>query len=85
VPFLACVMVTVPANTFIAALPTDRMPAVLAPEDWGKWLGDEEATPGEVKACLKTVEDVRWTVTREERAAKTSRRKPTVADPTGRD
>jgi len=30
----ACVMVTMPANQLIATLPTDRMPAVLADEDW---------------------------------------------------
>ena len=83
-PLFACVMVTVPANALIAALPTDRMPAVLAPQDWGKWLGDEPAAPADVKACLKTVEGVRWTMSREERAAR-PRARPTVRDPVGRD
>ena len=76
----ACVMVTVPANQLIATLPTDRMPAVLADEDWEMWL---HGTPDEAKACLKTVEGVRWAMTKEERAATTKRRKPTISDPTG--
>ena len=78
----ACVMTTVPANALIAALPTDRMPAILAPEDWAIWLGEEPAGHDRIKACLKTTEGVRWTMTPEQRAAK-PRRKPTVADPGG--
>ena len=39
-PMDACVMATVPANQLIATLPTDRMPAVLADEDWETWLGE---------------------------------------------
>ena len=31
-------------------------------------LGDEPAPEGEIRACLKTVEGVRWTMRREERA-----------------
>jgi putative SOS response-associated peptidase YedK len=82
-PLLTCVMVTVAANQLVARLPTDRMPAVLAPEDWAKWLGEEPASPAEVKACLKTVEDVRWTMTREERTKTAKRDKPIVSSPTG--
>ena len=37
-PMLACVMATVPPNKLIAEI-TDRMPAILEPEDWAKWLG----------------------------------------------
>ena len=84
-PMLACVMVTVPANALIASLPTDRMPAILDNDDWAKWLGQEPATPGEVKACLKTQEGVRWTMTKEERVAKAPRRKPGASNPTGLD
>jgi putative SOS response-associated peptidase YedK len=76
-------MVTVPANTLLTGLPTDRMPAVLAPEDWAVWLGEQPASAAEVKACLKTVDDVRWTMTREERARSARRAKPMVSDPTG--
>jgi putative SOS response-associated peptidase YedK len=83
VAMLACVMVTVAANRLLEGLPTDRMPAVLAPEDWAIWLGEEEASPDAVKACLRTVEDVRWTMTREQRAASARRARPTVSDPAG--
>jgi len=82
-PFFCCVLVTVPANQLIASLPTERMPAFLAPEDWAVWLGEKAATVDEVKACLKTVGGVRWTMTREQKAAKQPRGKPTVNDPTG--
>ena len=80
---LACVMVTVAANRLLEGLPTDRMPAVLAPEDWATWLGENEAAPEAAKACLRTVEDVRWTMTREQRAAGARRARPTVSDPAG--
>jgi len=46
-------------------------------------LGAEPASLDELKACLKTVEGVRWTMTKEERTAKTKRQKPTVSDPGG--
>lgn len=79
----ACVMVTVPANSLIATLPTDRMPAVLAEKDWPTWLG-EVGSAADAKACLKTVEGVQWTMTKEERSAsKKPRSKPTVSDPGG--
>jgi putative SOS response-associated peptidase YedK len=81
---LACCLVTVPANRLIATLPTDRMPAFIAPEDWETWLGEKPGTVDEIKACLKTVEGVKWTMTKEERAtSKRPRQKPTVSDPEG--
>jgi putative SOS response-associated peptidase YedK len=85
VPMYACVLVTVPANKLISTLPTDRMPAFLAAEDWGKWLGEEEASVDELKACLRTAEGERWTMTKEERKAspKVKRRAPTAGDPGG--
>lgn len=88
-PWMACVMVTVPANALIRTLTTehaeaDRMPAFLAKDDWATWLGENGAPPEAAKACLKTVEGMNWTMTKEERAAsKTKRSKPTVRDPTG--
>ena len=78
-PLIAAVMATVPANTLIAALPTDRMPAVLAADDWPTWLGENGATAEAAKACLKTVEGVNWRMAPEDRP----RRKPTVREPTG--
>ena len=82
-PMLAAVMVTVPANRLVAGLPTDRMPAILAPQDWAAWLGEDGATAHDAKACLRTVEDVRWTMTREQRAGSARRARPTVAEPAG--
>jgi putative SOS response-associated peptidase YedK len=82
-PFFACVMVTAPANNLLSGLPTDRMPAILSPDDWAIWLGEEPASLEEVKACLKTVEDARWTMTPEERAKSAQRGKPTVSNPAG--
>ena len=78
----AAVMVTVPANALVDGLPADRMPALLAEADWAAWLGENGATPADAKACLKTVEGVRWTMAAEQRTA-AKRAKPTVADPLG--
>lgn len=39
--------------------------------------------PPAAKACLKTVERVRWTMMKEEKAATTKRKKATVSGPTG--
>jgi putative SOS response-associated peptidase YedK len=77
IQLIACVMVTVPANRMIAALPTDRMPAILEPGDWAKWIGEETASANELKAMLNTKEGVNWTMRREHRG------KATVQEPTG--
>jgi putative SOS response-associated peptidase YedK len=45
-------MVTVPPNDLIATI-TDRMPALIADADWGKWLGEEPASVDELKAMLQ--------------------------------
>lgn len=82
-PMFACVLVTVPANRLIATLPTDRMPAFLAPEDWAVWLGETPAGLDAVKACLKTVEGVRWTMAKEGKRGTVVRGRPVVSDPTG--
>ena len=82
-PFFACVLCTVPANALIATLPTDRMPAFLAAEDWEVWLGEKPASLEEVKACLKTVEGVRWTMAKEGKKGTVVRGKPVVSDPKG--
>ena len=82
-PLFACVLVTVPANRLIATLPADRMPAFLAPQDWAVWLGEEPANLESVKACLRTVEGVDWTMAREGKRGPVVRGKPVVSDPTG--
>ncbi len=76
-------MVTVPANTLISGLPTDRMPAILDPAAWSKWIGEEPATVDELKAMLKTVEGIKWRMNREEKKAASKRQKPTISDPSG--
>jgi putative SOS response-associated peptidase YedK len=48
-------MVTVPANRLIAAI-TDRMPAIVSPQHWAKWLGEEPASLEELKAILVPLE-----------------------------
>lgn len=82
-PLFACVIVTVAANSLLSGLPTDRMPGILTPQDWAIWLGEEPASLAAVKACLKTVDDARWTMTPEQRARSARRGKPTVSDPAG--
>ena len=57
---LTFAMVTVPANTLIGAI-TDRMPAVIRPDDWGKWLGETPAGVDEWKALLTPFEGD-WTM-----------------------
>jgi putative SOS response-associated peptidase YedK len=52
---LTFAMVTVPPNKLIATI-TDRMPAVLPPELWAKWLGEEPASPEELKGMLRPFE-----------------------------
>jgi len=59
------------------------MPAFLAPEDWTAWLGESGNDPVAAKAACKTREGVRWTMTKEERAATQKRSKPTPSDPGG--
>ena len=50
-PLESFAMVTTAANALIGTI-TDRMPAVIAPEHWGKWLGEEPARVDELKAIL---------------------------------
>jgi putative SOS response-associated peptidase YedK len=53
-------MVTVPPNRLIATI-TDRMPAIVPPENWAKWLGEEPASLAELKAMLVPFEGS-WTM-----------------------
>jgi putative SOS response-associated peptidase YedK len=61
-------MVTVPANALIGAI-SERMPAVIAAENWGKWLGEEQATLSELKGLLTPFEGS-WTMRPEEKPKK---------------
>jgi putative SOS response-associated peptidase YedK len=53
-------MVTVPPNRLIGTI-TDRMPAVIQPHQWGKWLGEEPASIRELKDMLAPF-DGDWTM-----------------------
>jgi hypothetical protein len=44
------------------------------------WL---HGKPDEAKACLPTMEGVRWSMTKEEKTVNTKRKKATVSDPRG--
>ena len=44
-------MITVPPNGLIGTI-TDRMPALLADDDWTKWLGEVPASIDELKTML---------------------------------
>lgn len=52
---LTFAMVTVAANTLISPI-TDRMPAIVSPEDWSTWLGEVPVSVDELKAILKPFE-----------------------------
>jgi putative SOS response-associated peptidase YedK len=68
-------MVTVPANRLIGTI-TDRMPAIVPPEHWAKWLGEEPASLEELKAILVPLEG-NWTM----RPEKPPRPKPSDDQP----
>jgi hypothetical protein len=60
------------------------MPAILAREDRATWLGENGNDPAVAKAACKSREGVRWTKTKEERAASKAKwSKPTASDPKG--
>lgn len=70
------IQVTTPANALISKI-TDRMPAILQPEDWATWLGERDASSAEVKAVLRTFDDnANWTMTEQEPTRKTKPQKP---------
>ena len=52
----SCTIITCPANRLIGAL-HDRMPVILEEKDWAKWLGEEAATPEQLKALLVPCKD----------------------------
>ena len=47
----SCTIITCAPNAVAGEL-HDRMPVILAPRDWSKWLGEEPATLDELKALL---------------------------------
>jgi putative SOS response-associated peptidase YedK len=75
-PLESFAMVTTAANALIGTI-TDRMPAVIAPEHWGRWLGEEPASVDELKAILKPFEGD-WDMEAAARAKSPSPKKPSA-------
>jgi putative SOS response-associated peptidase YedK len=75
-PLESFAMVTTAANALIGTI-TDRMPAVIAPEHWGKWLGEEPASVDELKAILKPYEGD-WDMEAAARAKSPAPKKPSA-------
>jgi putative SOS response-associated peptidase YedK len=48
----SCTIITSDANEDIASL-HNRMPVILAPDDWPRWLGEQPANEDELKGLLK--------------------------------
>ena len=57
----SCTILTCPANALVGTL-HDRMPVILAKEDWAKWLGEEPATPKALKALRVPYKDEALTI-----------------------
>lgn len=80
---LTFVQVTTPPNPLIARI-TDRMPAILQPDDWGLWLGEDRAPLAEVKAVLRTFDDDgNWEMTEQDKLRPKATAKP-KAEPKGK-
>ena len=75
-PLESFAMVTTAANALIGTI-TDRMPAVIAPEHWGRWLGEEPASVDELKAILKPFEGD-WDMEAAARAKSSAPKKPSA-------
>jgi len=75
-PLESFAMVTTAANALIGTI-TDRMPAVIAPEDWPKWLGEEQASVDDLKAILKPFEGD-WEMESAARAKSPAPKKPSA-------
>ena len=71
---LTFAMVTVPANKLIGTI-TDRMPAIVQPADWAKWLGEEPASVEELKAMLTPFEGD-WDMQPQQKTPPPARPKP---------
>src|SRR6266849_3400307 len=48
----SCTIITTTPNEVCAPI-HDRMPVIVAPEDYGKWLGEDEADPVRLLQMLK--------------------------------
>ena len=74
-PSYSFVMVTVSANKLIGTI-TDRMPAILQPDNWPEWLGEEQSSAEELKALLLPYEGDWDMATQEKTSTKTRKTQP---------
>jgi putative SOS response-associated peptidase YedK len=71
---LCFAIVTTPPNKLIGTI-TDRMPAIIQPESWAKWLGEEPAHEVELKSLLVPFEGD-WTMKAAEKNKPPTPKKP---------
>ena len=74
-------IVTAAPNALIAEL-HDRMPVILAPEDWPAWLGEKPADPERLKALLAPYpadDMVIWRV--DKRVGNANKKDPSLIEP----
>jgi putative SOS response-associated peptidase YedK len=50
-------IITTRPNAFMAGI-HDRMPVIVRPDDWARWLDPNPAEPGELRALLEPVEEL---------------------------
>jgi putative SOS response-associated peptidase YedK len=51
-PMRSCSMLTASPNALVAPV-HNRMPVIIGPEDWAKWLGEERATELDLRAMCR--------------------------------
>ena len=51
-PYVSCALVTTPANDEVSRL-HDRMPAIVAPDDWEEWLDPENRDVERLRGLLR--------------------------------
>src|SRR5262249_32790934 len=74
-------IVTTAPNALIAEL-HDRMPVILAPENWSAWLGEREADPEQLRSLLGPypAEDmIMWPV--DKRVGNVNNKDPSLIEP----
>lgn len=79
----SCTIITTDANELLSQV-HDRMPVILRPEDFEAWLGEEPASPEQLKAMLKPYPAgllAAWPVDR--RVGNVKNEESSLAEPTG--
>jgi len=77
----SCTIITTEANELVAKV-HNRMPVIVAPDDYAPWLGEEPASPDLLKAMLRSYPAERlamWPVDR--RVGNVKNEGPELAEP----